>query len=164
MWRGLRRQTVADDFALEPWIPHAAVDLPRLAMEAADAEGVASLSAWPEADKGGVRFGGLPPFLAWRGRDGAQAHLVLLQPREVGALVPGARTAPLPSGWLEALDLESLARPLRHHPDLMGCAVHVVSLPASGEARVRSAGRAAPDLVVAVLDRVSGVRVWSFRD
>lgn len=133
-------------------------------MEAADAEGVASLSAWPEEDKGGVRFGGLPPFLVWWGVAEGRIHLVLMQPREVGALVPGARTASLPGGWLEALDLESLARPLRHHPDLMDCAVHVVSLPVSGEAHVRSAGPAAPGLITAVLDRVSGVKVWSFAD
>lgn len=133
-------------------------------MDAADAEDVARLDAWPEADKGGIRFSGLPPFLAWRGRHGGRIHLVLVQPREVGALVPGARTAPLPPRWLEALDLESLARPLRHHPDLAGCAVHVVGLPTSGEAKVRSAGEAAPDLVAAVLDRVSGVKVWRFED
>jgi hypothetical protein len=152
------------DFALEPWIPPANPDLARLAMDAADEEGIVSLTAWPEADKGGVRFGGLPPFLAWRGAVEARVHLVLLQPREVGALVPGARTAPLPKGWLEALDLDSLARPMRHHPDLLGCAVHVVSLPTSGEAHVRSAGPSAPDLIAAVLDRVSGVKVWSFAD
>jgi hypothetical protein len=152
------------DFDLEPWIPPASPDLARLAMDAADAEGVVSLAAWPEADKGGVRFGGLPPFLAWRGEVEARVHLVLLQPREVGALVPGARTAPLPKGWLEALDLDSLARPLRHHPQLLGCAVHVVSLPASGEAHVRDAGPPAPELIAAVLDRVSGVKVWSFAD
>jgi hypothetical protein len=152
------------DLDLEPWIPPAKPDLARLAMEAADAEGVVSLAAWPEADKGGVRFGGLPPFLAWRGAVEGRVHLVLLQPREVGALVPGARTAPLPEGWLETLDLDSLARPLRHHPELMGCAVHAVSLPAGGLAHVRSAGPSAPDLISAVLDRVSGVRVWSFRD
>ena len=119
------------DFGLEPWIPPANPDLARLAMDAADSEGVVSLTAWPEADKGGVRFGALPPFLAWRGMAEGRIHLVLLQPREVGALVPGARTAPLPEGWLDALDLDSLARPLRHHPHLMGCAVHAVSLPAS---------------------------------
>lgn len=152
------------DFDLQPWIPPATPDLTRLAMEAADEEGVVSLAAWPEADKGGVRFGGLPPFLAWRGVAEGRIHLVLLQPREVGALVPGARTAPLPMGWLEALDLDSLARPLRHHPDLGGCAVQVVSLPASGEAHVRSAGPSAPGLIAAVLDRVSGVKVWSFAD
>lgn len=152
------------DFGLEPWIPPASPDLARLAMDAADAEGVVSLRAWPEADKGGVRFGGLPPFLAWRGMAEDRIHLVLLQPREVGALVPRARTAPLPKGWLEALDLDSLARPLRHHPDLLGCAVHAVSLPASGEAHVRSAGPQAPSLIAAVLDRVSGVKVWSFAD
>lgn len=153
-----------DAFGLSPWIPAREPDLARIAMEAADAESVASLSAWPEADKGGIRFGALPPFLAWRGVVEGRIHLVLLQPREIGALVPGARTAPLPPGWLDALDFESLARPLRHHPDLEGCAVHVVSLPGSGEARVRSAGPDAPALVAAVLDRVSGVRVWSFRD
>lgn len=153
-----------DPFALEPWIPSAKPDLGRLAMEAADAEGVASLSLWPEADKGGVRFGNLPPFLAWRGEAGGRCHLVLLQPREVGALVPGARTAPLPARWLETLDLESLARPLRHHPELMGCAVHVVSLPASGDAHVRSSGPVLPELITGVLDRVSGVKVWSFAE
>jgi len=152
------------DFSLEPWIPPAKPDLARLAMEAADAEGVAALSAWPEADKGGVRFGGLPPFLAWRGEAEGRIHLVLLQPREVGALVPGARTAPLPKAWLETLDLENLARPLRHHPELAGCAVHAVGLPASGEAHVRSSGPSAPELIAAVLDRVSGVKVWSFAD
>ena len=152
------------DFDLEPWIPPANPDLARLAMDAADAEGVVSLTAWPEADKGGVRFGGLPPFLAWRGAVEGRIHLVLLQPREVGALVPGARTAPLPKGWLEVLDLDSLARPLRHHPQMMGCAVHVVSLQTSGEAHVRNAGPSAPGLIAAVLDRVSGVKVWSFAD
>ncbi|HET6330604.1 MAG TPA: hypothetical protein VFF76_07440 [Holophagaceae bacterium] len=153
-----------DLFGLRPWIPPAKPDLARLAMEAADAEGVVSLVAWPEADKGGVRFGGLPPFLAWRGVAAGRVHLVLLQPREVGALVPGARTAPLPPRWLVALDLEALARPLRHHPDLRGCVVHAVSLPTSGEAHVRSAGPSAPTLIAAVLDRVSGVKIWSFSD
>ena len=152
------------DFDLQPWIPPAQPDLPRLAMEAADAEEVTLLSAWPEADKGGVRFGTLPPFLAWRGVAEGRIHLVLLQPREVGALVPGARTAPLPSGWLRLLDLESLARPLRHHPELMGCVVHVVGLPASGDAHVRSAGPVVPELIAAVLERVSGVKIWSFAD
>jgi len=152
------------DFALEPWIPPTGTDLPRLAMDAADEEGVVSLTAWPEVDKGGVRFGVLPPFLIWRGVAEGRMHLVLLQPREVGALVPGARKANVPEGWLEALDVEALARPLRHHPDLRGCAVHVVHLPTSGDAQVRDSGTAAPDLVAAVLDRVSGVRVWIFRD
>ncbi|MBS1766043.1 MAG: hypothetical protein JST05_01380 [Acidobacteria bacterium] len=152
------------DFALEPWIPPASPDLARLAMEAADAEGVASLSIWPEVDKGGIRFGGLPPFLVWRGILEGRIHLVLLQPREVGAIVPGARGAQLPAGWLDGLDLASLARPLRHHPDVAECAVHVVSLHASGEARVREAGPAAHGLVAAVLDRVSGVTAWRFLD
>ncbi len=152
------------DFALEPWIPPSGTDLPRLAMEAADEEGVVSLTAWPEVDKGGVRFGNLPSFLVWRGVVDGRVHLVLLQPREVGALVPGARKAQVPEGWLEHLDLDALVRPLRHHPDLRGCAVHMVHLPASGAARVRDAGPAAPALVAAVLDRVSGVKVWSFRD
>lgn len=151
-------------FALEPWIPPTSPDLARLAMMAADAEGVASLSVWPEVDKGGIRFGELPPFLVWRGVHEGRIHLVLLQPREVGALVPGARAAQLPTGWLDALDLASLARPLRHHPEVEGCTVHVVSLPAAGEARVRSAGPVVPDLVSRVLDCVSGVSVWRFRD
>lgn len=152
------------EFDLEPWIPLPSTDLARLAMEAVDEEGVVTLSAWPEVAKGGVGFGSLPPFLVWRGRTEDRIHLVLLQAREVGALVPGARTALLPKGWLEALDLESLARPLRHHPELRGCAVHVVSLPSSGEAHVRSAGPEAPQLIAAVLDRVSGVQIWSFTD
>lgn len=152
------------DFALEPWIPPTGTDLPRLAMDAADEEGVVSLTSWPEVDKGGVKFGGLPPFLVWRGVMEGRIHLVLLQPREVGALVPGARKAQVPGGWLDALDLEALARPLRYHQELRGCAVHVVHLPGSGAAQVRDAGPAAPDLIAEVLDRVSGVRVWSFRD
>ncbi len=152
------------DYALEPWIPPASTDLARLAMDAADAEGVISLTAWPEADKGGVRFGALPPFLVWRGVEADRIHVVLVQPREVGALVPGARKALVPDGWLEALDLEALARPLRHHPDLRGCAVHVVHLPAGGHAKIRDAGPAVPELIAAVLDRLSGVKVWSFRD
>lgn len=152
------------DYALEPWIPPPGTDLARLAMDAADAEGVVSLSSWPEVDKGGVRFGGLPPFLVWQGVEAGRIHVVLVQPREVGALVPGARKAQVPEAWLESLDLESLARPLRHHPDLRGCAVHVVHLPAGGHATIRDAGPSAPDLVAAVLDRLSGVKVWSFRD
>jgi hypothetical protein len=79
--------------------------------------------------------------------------------------VPGARTQPLPPRWLETLDLESLAQPLAHHPAFPdGASVHVVQLPAAGEARVRSFGAPAPDLVREVLGRVSSVQVWSFAD
>lgn len=155
-----------EDPTVEPWILPPRPDLARLAMDVADALGVESLRAWPEARKGGIGFGNLPPFLSWHGRLGNAHHLVLLQPRELGALVPGARTAPLPPRWLEALDLESLARPLAHHPAWGGAAasVHVVSVPKAGEARVRSLGAAAPDVVSAVLNRVSEARVWSFSD
>jgi hypothetical protein len=135
-------------------------------MDTADALGIESLRAWPEARKGGIGFGILPPFLSWHGRLGNAHHLVLLQPRELGALVPGARTAPLPPRWLEDLDLESLARPLAHHPAWGGAvaSVHVVSVPKAGEAQVRSLGSVAPDIVSTVLNRVAEARVWSLSD
>lgn len=146
---------------LQPWLPPAEPDLVRLAWEAADAEGIAALHAWPEVRKGGIGFGDLPPFLAWRGTSGHRHHLVLLQAREVGALVPGARTTPLPAGWLEALDLEALARPLARHPAFPGGAsVHVVHLPGGNVARIRTRGEAATALVAEVLRRVSGIQVW----
>lgn len=154
--------------AVEPWILPPQPDLARLAMEVADALQVAELRAWPEARKGGIGFGDLPPFLSWHGLKKGQHHLVLLQPREVGALVPGARIQPLPQGWLDALDLESLARPLAHHPAFEGGAsVHVVRL-SPGESApalyLRSYGQPAPDLVQAVLEQVSAVRIWNFAD
>lgn len=151
--------------SVEPWIPPVSPDLTALAMEAADAVGLASLRAWPESRKGGIGFGTLPPFLSWCGtRDGAW-HLVLLQPREVGALVPGARTAPLPLGWLEALDLDSLARPLARHPDFPGGAsVHVVHLPGGEQFRVRTFGVPAADLVAEVLARTSHIQIWNLAD
>ena len=154
-----------DDLRVEPWVLPAQPDLARLAMDVADALEVRELRAWPVADKGGIGFGGLPPFVSWHGLFQGQHHLVLLQAREVGALVPGARTAPLPSRWLETLDLESLARPLAHHPAFQGSAsIHVIHLPARGEARARSHGDPAPDVIRAVLGRLSDVRVWSFAD
>ena len=146
---------------LQPWLPPAGPDLVRLAWEAADGAGDGALRAWPEVRKGGIAFGDLPPFLAWRGTQAGRHHLVLLQVREVGALVPGARPAALPEGWLEALDLDALARPLARHPDFPGGAsVHVVHLPGGNQARVRTSGEAAPDLVAGVLERVSAVRGW----
>lgn len=148
---------------LGPWIPPEQPDLARLAMAAADAEGLRALRAWPERRQGGVGFGTLPAFLAWRGCLDDCHHLVLLQAREVGALVPGARVAPLPADWLEALNLEDLARPLACHPDFPGgAAVHVVQLLAPGRARVRTAGAPAPDLVAAVLTRLTGVAGWAW--
>ncbi len=148
---------------LQPWVPPAEPDLARLAMEAADEAGVASLRAWPEARKGGIGFGELPPFVSWRGTLDGHPHLVLLQAREVGALVPGARTAPLPPGWIGALDLEALARPLARHPAFRGGAsVHVVHLPGGNVARVRTWGTAAPELVADVLRRVSAIQDWRF--
>ena len=149
--------------ALGPWIPPEVPDLARLAMEAADAAGVRSLDAWPERRKGGIGFGALPPFLAWHGLEGGRHHLVLLQAREVGALVPGARTAPLPVGWLEDLDLDGLARPLACHPDFPGGAsVHVVRLAGAGRARVRTLGEPGPAVVRAVLERLTGVGAWGW--
>lgn len=151
--------------SVEPWIPPASPDLAVLAMEAADEAGLPSLRAWPEVRKGGVAFGGLPPFLCWRGEVQGACHLVLLQAREAGALVPGARIAPLPEGWLEALDLDALARPLARHPDFPGGAsVHVVHLPGGGAFRARTFGAPAPDLVTEVLKRTSHIQVWNLAD
>ena len=146
---------------LEPWLPPSEPELARLAMMAADAVGLASLTAWPEARKGGLAFGALPPFLCWRGQEDGRHHLVLLQAREVGALVPGARPADLPAGWLEALDLEALVRPLALHPDFPdGVQVQVVHLPGGHRARVRTSGTPAPGLVAEVLRRLSAIQDW----
>lgn len=154
-----------DELSVEPWIPPRFPDLARLAMDIADQFDVPDLRAWPEARKGGIGFGALPPFLSWLGVRNGKRHLVLLQAREVGALVPGARTSPMPPRWLESLDLESLARPLAHHPDFEGGAcVHVVHVEPKGEAQVRSFGEPAPDVIKAVLERLSDVKVWSFAD
>ncbi len=151
--------------SVEPWIPPASPDLALLAMEAADEAGLASLRAWPSVSKGGVRFGELPPFLCWCGKVDGAWHLVLLQAREVGALVPGARTASLPPGWLEALDLEALARPLARHPDFArGASVHVVHLPGTETFRARTFGTPAPDLVAEVLKRTSHIQIWHLAD
>jgi len=149
----------------EPWIPPASPDLGALAMEAADEAGLASLRTWPEVRKGGISFGGLPPFLCWRGMEDGGWHLVLIQAREVGALVPGARTAPLPEGWLDALDLDALARPLARHPAFAGGAsVHVVHLPGSGTFQVRTFGTPALDLLSEVLKRTSHIQIWNLTD
>lgn len=145
----------------EPWIPPAVPDLAVLAMEAADEAGVSSLRAWPEARKGGLVFGDLPPFLCWRVGEADRWHLVLLQPREVGALVPGARLAPLPPAWLESLDLDSLARPLARHPAFPGGAsIHVVHLPGGNRFRVRTFGATALSFVAEVLTRTSHIQSW----
>jgi len=151
--------------SVEPWIPPVSPDLAILAMEAADEAGLATLRAWPSVSKGGIGFDQLPPFLCWRGKVGGACHLVLLQAREVGSLVPGARTAPLPPGWLEALDLEALARPLARHPDFPGGAsVHVVHLPVAEAFRVRTFGIPAPDLIAEVLKRTSHIQIWHLAD
>ena len=153
---------------VEPWILPPQPDLARLAMEVADQLDVRELRAWPEARKGGIGFQNLPPFLSWHGVVKEAHHLVLLQPREVGALVPGARVEQLPSTWLKDLDLESLARPLARHPAFEGGAsVQVVRLaarPSAPEVEVRTYGVPAMEVVRAVLDRVSSVRLWSFAD
>ncbi|BDU72502.1 hypothetical protein [Mesoterricola silvestris] len=150
-----------DGIFLEPWLPPPEPGLARLAMEAADEAGLRSLDRWPEFRKGGIGFGDLPPFLAWHGVRGGH-HLILVQPREVGALVPGARAPGLPEGWLEDLDLEALARPLARHPGFPGGAsVHVVRILGPGRFKVRSWGEAPGDLVAGVLGRISGVRDWS---
>jgi hypothetical protein len=69
--------------------------------------------------------------------------------------------APLPAGWLEALDLEALARPLARHPAFPGGAsVQVVHLPGGNVARVRTWGAPALALVAEVLRRLSGIQDW----
>jgi hypothetical protein len=149
----------------EPWIPPTTPDLAVLAMDAADRAGIPSLRAWPERRKGGIGFGTLPPFLCWRGFENGAWHLVLLQAREVGALVPGARTAPMPRGWLDELDLEALARPLSCHPDFPGgVSVHVVHLPGGDTYRLRTFGTPAPEFVEEVLKRTSHIRIWNLAD
>lgn len=153
------------DLTVAPWIPPASPDLATLAMEAADEAGIASLRAWPELRKSGIGFGSLPPFLCWQGQENGAWHLILLQAREVGALVPGARMAPLPTGWFKDLDLDALARPLARHPDFPGGAsIHVVHLPGDDSFRVRSFGSAAPNLVAEVLKRTSHIQVWNLAD
>ena len=150
---------------VEPWMPPSKPDLARLAMEVADQLGVKELRAWPEFSRGGIVFGGLPPFVSWHGWDGTKHHLVLVQAREVGGLVSGARPQPLPPGWFEKLDFESLARPLAHHPAFEnGASIHLVHLPQRGDAQVRSWGRKAPSILEAVLQRISDVQVWNFSD
>lgn len=152
-------------WSVEPWLPPASPELAMLAMEAADEAGLASIRAWPEVRKGGIGFGGLPPFLCWRGQDGGPWHLMLLQAREIGALVPGAHVAPLPTDWLASLDLESLARPLARHPDFPGGAsVHVVHLPGGDRYRVRTFGQPAPGLAGEVLKRTSHIESWYAAD
>jgi len=147
---------------LEPWLPPPIPDLAALAMAAADEAGLESLRAWPEWRKGGIGFGDLPPFLCWRVEQHGVWQLVLLQPRELGALVPGARPAALPDGWLAALDLEALARPLGRHPDFPGGAsVQVVHLPGGSVFQVRTWGQPQPQAVVEVLRRTSSIQSWS---
>ena len=147
----------------EPWIPPAEPALGRLAMAAADAEGLRNLSAWPEVRGNGVAFGALPPFLCWRGFEEGE-QLLLLQARELGAVVPGARSAGLPEGWLEALDLAALARPLRRHPAFpAGLSVHVVRVAGPGDARIRGTGPPPAALLAQVLARLTGLDRWSVR-
>ncbi len=151
--------------SLEPWFPPTSPDLAVLAMVAADEAGLESLRDWPTVQKGGIGFGSLPPFLCWRGTENGACHLVLLQAREVGALVPGARTAPLPEGWLDALDLAALARPLARHPDFPGGAsIHVVHLPGGQAFRIRTFGVPSDGLVAEVLKRTSHIQIWNLSD
>lgn len=149
-----------DRIPAEPWIPPAEPSLARLAMDAADAEGLRSLTAWPEVRGNGVGFGSLPPFLCWRG-SAPDHQLVLLQARELGAVVPGARIQGLPEDWLQSLDFDSLVRPLRRHPDFPGgAAVHVLRVTAPGEARIRSSGGFPRPFLEAVLARLTGLEEW----
>ena len=151
--------------SVQPWIPPSTPELAVLAMEAADEAGLPSLRAWPEVHKGGIAFGGLPPFLCWHGVTGGGSHLVLLQAREVGALVAGSRTAPLPDGWFESLDLPALARPLARHPDFPGgTSVHVVHLPGGAGFKVRTFGHPAPELVAEVLKQTSHIQIWNLAE
>ncbi len=146
---------------VEPWIPPAQPALGRLAMQAADESGQADVRGWPEVHGNGVRFGELPTFLCWIGGENGRHHLVLLQARELGAIVAGARPAGLPAGWLGDLDLEALARPLSRHPAFPGGAsVHVVHVPRAGEARVRSAGIPAGAILEEILARLTGIPAW----
>ena len=148
------------DCLASPWIPPQEPSLAWLAMAAADVEGLASLTGWPEVRGNGVVFGDLPPFLCWTGTEDDR-HLLLLQARELGAIVPGARPRELPENWLRDLDLASLARPLRSHPDFPGgTSVHVIRVPASGEARVRGDGTPPCALIAAVLARLTGIVEW----
>ena len=174
-----------DRIFIEPWLPPLEPSLARLAMEAADAAGLQSLGAWPEVSQGGIAFQAFPPFLPWHGLQAGRHHLVLLQAREVGgvvrgahlqglapggpgaefqglgARVPGPRSRALPPGWLEALDLGALARPLARHPAFGGQAsVHVVHLPEPGRGVARTLGEPAEALVKAVLAKVTGREAW----
>ena len=153
-----------DGIFLKPWLPAPGPDLMRLAMAAADAAGINRCDAWPELRNGGVGFGSLPVFLPWHGLRQGRHHLVLVQPREVGSLVPGARTVPLPEQWLEDLDLGALARPLAAHPDFPGGAsVHVVGILGPGRAKVRTQGEGCEAVVAGVLARISAVEAWAIR-
>jgi len=149
------------DFQASPWIPPASPTLARLAWEAADVAGVSELKAWPEVQMAGVAFGSLPPFLCWHVFDGAH-HLVLLQVREIGALLRKSSLEILPEGWLDALDLEALTRPLAIHPDFPGGAsVQVVHLMAPGRLQVRGHGKPAPEAVLRVVSRLTGIAEWA---
>jgi len=133
-------------------------------MAAADEEGIAALTAWPEVRGNGLAFAGLPPFLCWRGRAAGRTQLVLLQARELGGVVPGARPAPLPVGWLRYLDLEALARPLRRHPAFPGgVAVQVLRVACAREAWRRGPEPAPAAFLDEVLARLTGLRGWRIR-
>jgi len=144
-----------------PWLPPASPSLERLAWEAADAAGLPLLKSWPTISMAGVAFGGLPPFLCWQVFDGAH-HLVLLQVREIGALLRQSNLEVLPEKWLDTLDLEALGRPLAIHPDFPGGAsVQIVHLIAPGHLQVRHHGKAAPEVVRYVVEQLTGIREWS---
>lgn len=142
-----------------PWLPPASPDLARLAFEAADAAGLTELKAWPVLRNGGLELPGLPPFLCWR----SGPHLLLLQARELGALVPGAKAPGLPLDWLEGIDPSDIARPLARHPDFSeGLEVQVIQILAPGCARVRGTAAPPPGLLDAVLRELSGLPAWDF--
>jgi hypothetical protein len=147
---------------LAPWIPPETPDLALLAMEAADQAGVTRLRAWPEVRQNGIAFGDeLPTFLCWRGQVDGREHLVLLQVREVGALVPEAQVDLLPVRWLLDLAFEDLARPLAIHPAFPGGAsVHAIQILGPTLYRVRTHGQAAPQLIDQVLERLTDIPDW----
>lgn len=147
---------------LAPWIPPDTPDLALLAMEAADAAGVETLRAWPTVHQNGVAFGDeLPTFLCWHGESASRHHLVLLQAREVGALVPEAQVDLLPVRWLLDLAFEDLARPLAIHPAFPGGAsVHGIQILGPTLYRVRTHGQEAPDLIAQVLERLTDIPDW----
>ncbi|MBI4913215.1 MAG: hypothetical protein HY823_10795 [Acidobacteria bacterium] len=136
----------------------------RLVLEAEDREGPLEPPV-PQVRGNGLVLGALPSVLCWRGREGPRVQLMLLQARELGALVPGARMDPLPPGWLDSLDLAGLAQVLRGHPDFgPGCGVHGLAVQGPGAARRRGHGPWSGTLGAGALARLTGIGGWRISD